>query len=71
MSRPTLYRKIKPISDLTPNELINVTRLKNAAELLVEGNYKIYEVSHMVGYNSQANFARNCIKKFGMTASGY
>ncbi len=28
MSRPTLYRKIKAVSNLTPNELINITRLK-------------------------------------------
>ena len=45
ISRPTLYRKIKAISDLTPNDLINVARLKKAAELLSEGRYKIYEVS--------------------------
>src|SRR5678809_260485 len=41
MSRPTFYRKIKVVSDLTPNELINLARLKKAAELLAEGNYKI------------------------------
>jgi len=34
MSRPTFYRKIKVVSDLTPNELINLARLKKAAELL-------------------------------------
>jgi DNA-binding response OmpR family regulator len=50
MSKPTLYRKIKSISDLTPNELINITRLKRAAELLLEGKYKIYEVADMTGY---------------------
>jgi DNA-binding response OmpR family regulator len=71
MSKPTLYRKIKSISDLTPNELINVTRLKRAAELLAEGNYKIYEVADMVGYGSQTNFGRNFFKQFGMTPSHY
>jgi DNA-binding response OmpR family regulator len=71
MSRPTLYRKIKSISDLSPNELINITRLKKAAQLLVEGNYKIYEVSDMVGYHSQTNFGRNFLKQFGMTPSDY
>ena len=39
MSRPTLYRKIKAISNLTPNELINITRLKKAAELLATGQH--------------------------------
>jgi len=71
MSRPTLYRKIKSISDLTPNELINITRLKKAAELLVEGNYKIYEVADMTGFGSQTNFGRNFHKQFGMTPTDY
>jgi len=71
MSRPTLYRKIKSISDLTPNELINITRLKRAAELLLENNYKIYEVAGLVGYGSQTNFGRNFLKQFGMTPSDY
>lgn len=71
MSRPTLYRKIKEISDLTPNELINITRLKKAAELIAVGNYKIYEVAEMVGYHSQNNFGRNFLKQFGMTPTEY
>jgi DNA-binding response OmpR family regulator len=71
MSRPTLYRKIKSISDLTPNELVHVTRLKKAAELLAEGSLKIYEVADRVGYHSQTHFGRNFLKQFGMTPSGY
>ena len=71
MSKPTLYRKIKSLSDLSPNEIINITRLKKAAELLVEGNYKIYEVANIVGYASQTNFGRNFLKQFGMTPSDY
>jgi DNA-binding response OmpR family regulator len=71
MSRPTFYRKIKLVSDLTPNELINLARLKKAAELLAEGNYKIYEVAEMVGYNSQTNFGRSFLKQFGITPRDY
>jgi DNA-binding response OmpR family regulator len=71
MSRPTFYRKIKVISDLTPNELINLARLKKAAELLGEGKYKIYEVACMVGYNSQTNFGRSFLKQFGITPRDY
>ncbi|MCW3111043.1 MAG: DNA-binding response regulator, AraC family, partial [Segetibacter sp.] len=69
MSRPSLYRKIKSISDLTANELINLTRLKKAAQLLAEGNLKINEISNIVGYSSQTNFGRNFLKQFGMTPS--
>jgi len=71
MSRITLYRKIKAISVLTPFEVINITRLKKAAELLAEGNYKIYEVSDMVGFSSQSNFARNFQKQFNITPTEY
>lgn len=71
MSRITLYRKIKAISNLTPVELISITRLKKAAELLAEGEYKIYEVADMIGFSSQSNFARNFHKQFNMTPTDY
>ncbi|HVG14546.1 MAG TPA: response regulator [Chitinophagaceae bacterium] len=71
MSRITLYRKIKAISNLTPIELISITRLKRAAELLAEGDHKIYEIADMVGFSSQSNFARNFHKQFDMSPSDY
>lgn len=71
MSRPTLFRKIKSIADLTPSELVNITRLKKAAELLAEGDYKVYEVSDMVGFGSQTAFGRSFLKQFGMTPTEY
>lgn len=71
MSRITLYRKIKAISVLTPIEVINITRLKKAAELLAEGDHKIYEIADMVGFSSQSNFARNFQKQFGMSPTEY
>lgn len=71
MSRTNLFRKIKSLTDLTPNDLINLTRLKKAAALLSEGNYKIYEVAAMVGYGSQTNFGKNFSKQFGKTPTEY
>ncbi|UYQ91750.1 response regulator [Chitinophaga horti] len=71
MSRVTLYRKIKAVSDLSPIELINITRLKKAAELLAEGEYRINEISDMLGFSSQSNFSRNFAKQFNMTPSEY
>jgi len=71
MSRITLYRKIKSISDLTPRELISITRLKKAAELLAQGEHRINEVSVLVGFSSQSNFARNFQKQFNCTPSEY
>jgi DNA-binding response OmpR family regulator len=71
MSRVTLYRKIKAISDLTPIELIHITRLKKAAELLATGDYKMYEIAALTGFSSQSNFARNFHKQFGITPTDY
>lgn len=71
MSRSTLYRKIKDISNLSPNELINNARLKKAAELLLSGKYKVYEISEIVGYNSQSSFSRNFQKSFAMSPSEF
>jgi len=71
MSRPTLYRKIKGISDLSPNELINLTRLKKGAELLAEGDYKINEVANMIGYSLPTNFSRDFQRQFGVSPSHY
>ena len=71
MSRPTLYRKVKSISNLSVNDLINLTRLKRAAELLAQGDLKMYEVAAIVGFKSQTNFGRSFLKQFGMSPSAY
>jgi len=70
-SRTGLFRKIKSLSDLTPNEIINIARLKRAAELLAETDLKIFEITYMVGYNSQTSFGRSFCKQFGMTPTEY
>lgn len=71
ISRATLYRKLEEVSDLTPNELINVSRLKKAAQLLIQGSHKIFEAAYAVGFNSQTHFGRNFKKQFGVTPSEY
>jgi len=71
MSRATFYRKIKGISNLSPNELIVLSRLKKAAELLAEGKFKISEVANMVGYHLNSNFSRDFNKQFGISPSEY
>lgn len=71
MSRPTLYRKINAISSLTPHDLIKIARLKKAAELLLQGDLKIYEISELVGFSSQSYFWTAFIKQFGMSPSKY
>lgn len=71
LSRPTLYRKISGLSNLTPNELIKISRLKKAAELILQGNLRIYEIAEAVGFNSQSYFSRAFSKQFNMSPSQY
>lgn len=71
MSKSTLYRKVRIVSNLTINEHINITRLKTAAKLLEEGDSMVYQVASLVGYSSQSHLARNFLKQFGMTPTKY
>jgi AraC-like DNA-binding protein len=71
MSRPTFYRKIKCLSDLTPNELINTARLNKAAELISTSDFKVFEVTKMVGFNSQSNFGKAFMKQFNVTPTEF
>ena len=71
MSRSTLHRKIRAISDMSPNELIIISRLKKAAELLADGRYKINEVANIVGYTLNSNFSRDFHRQFGISPSDY
>jgi len=71
MSRPTLYRKVKSISNLSPNEMINLSRLKKAVELMSLGTMPLSEIAEKVGYHSLTQFGRNFQKQFGQTPSEY
>lgn len=66
IGRSSLYSKIKTLADISPNELIQLTRLKKGAELLKSGNYRVNEVSFMVGFSSTSYFSRCFHKQFGI-----
>ena len=57
ISVSTLYRKVKALTDLNSVEYIRLVKLKKAAELLSEGNYRINEISYLVGFSSPSYFA--------------
>ena len=71
ITRQSLYRKTKNICDETPNELINKTRLKKAAELLMKGDMRIYEISEACGFKNQSYFWVAFTKRFGCSPSQY
>ena len=71
MSQPTLYRRVKMLTNYTIIELIRGVRLKHAAELLRTRKYSIQEVSEMVGYNDAPTFRKHFVDFYGTTPSTY
>jgi signal transduction histidine kinase/DNA-binding response OmpR family regulator len=71
ISRSGLFAKIKSLTDVTPNEMIQVVRLKRAARLLLESNYLVSEVGYMVGFSSPSYFSKCFQKQFGMKPGDY
>jgi len=66
MSRSSLHRKIKGVSELTPNELILLVKLKKAATHIQEGA-RVNEVCFIVGFNSPSYFSKAFKKQFGVS----
>ena len=71
ISRSSLFAKIKTLAELTPNEMIQVVRLKKAARLMREGKYAISEVSYMVGFTNPSYFSKCFQKQFGIKPTEY
>ena len=58
MSRSQFFRKIKAISDVSPNKLILNVRMKLAAEKLATGRYTVSEGAYDVGYSDPSYFSK-------------
>ena len=71
MSQPTLYRRVKMLTNYTIIELIRGVRMKRAAELLKTKKYSIQEVSEMVGYNDAPTFRKHFVDFYGTTPSTF
>ncbi len=71
MSRSSLYRKIKGITNYSPNSFIQMERLRKAALLLSDGGVRVNEVCYMVGFNSSSFFTKCFKKQFGILPKDY
>jgi signal transduction histidine kinase/ligand-binding sensor domain-containing protein/DNA-binding response OmpR family regulator len=71
MSSSKLYRKIKQLTDLSPNEFIRTLRLKKGAVLLKSKKYNVSEVTFMVGFNDPLYFSRCFKAQFKKSPSTY
>lgn len=71
LSTSGLYKKLKGISGLTPNEFIRLVRLKKAASLLSAGEYRVNEICYIVGFNSPSWFAKCFANQFHVLPSDF
>jgi AraC-like DNA-binding protein len=67
VSRATLNRKIKALTDLSPAALLKLLRLKKARQLLQQEFGNISEVAFEVGFNSPSHFTRSFVQQFGQS----
>lgn len=65
MSRVQLYRKLKSLTNFSPNELLRRMRLHKAASLLVSKEMTISEVAYEVGFSSPSYFTKCYKEEFG------
>ena len=71
ISQPTLYRRVKMITNFTISEFIRGVRLKRAAELLRSRRYTVQDIAEMVGYSDLATFRKHFVDFYGTTPSTF
>ncbi|MEP7144152.1 MAG: two-component regulator propeller domain-containing protein [Ferruginibacter sp.] len=71
MSHPSLYKKVKAVSGQTVNVFIRHLRLRRAAELLINTNKTITEVTYITGFNDIKYFREQFQKLFEINPSAY
>ena len=71
LSRTQLFRKLKGVTGLSPNEFINNIRLQKAAKLILAKADTLSQIGYSVGFNDQSYFAKRFRKKFGKSPSEY
>ena len=69
MSRAQIHRKIKALTDKTPNELIRTYRLEQASKMLKSKTSSISEIAYQVGFSNTSYFNRVFKEYFGHTPS--
>ncbi|WP_367388873.1 ATP-binding protein [Lewinella sp. LCG006] len=67
LSRSQLNRKLKALTDLSPNKFIQSFRLQKAKEMLEQGSGNVSEVALETGFNSTAYFIKCFGDKYGQT----
>jgi AraC-like DNA-binding protein len=69
MNRKQLYRKVKALTNQTPNEYIRSIRLQQAAQLLRTRQFTIAEVTYRVGFQDLKYFRERFRDFYGVNPS--
>ncbi len=71
MSRASFYRKVKSLTGVSPNNFILIYRLNKSAEMIRSRQYRLNEVSDMLGFSSQSHFSRCFKNHFGVSPKDF
>lgn len=71
LSRTAIFKKLKALTGMTPNDFMKSVRLDEASRMLVEGRYSITEIGFVTGFSSSSYFAKCFAKQFGVLPSEY
>jgi signal transduction histidine kinase/CheY-like chemotaxis protein len=71
LSRSQLHRKLRALTKQPPTLMIRSIRLERAAELLRQRTGSVAEIAYIVGFSSQAYFAKCFREQFGCSPKEY
>ncbi|HMB64515.1 MAG TPA: tetratricopeptide repeat protein, partial [Eudoraea sp.] len=69
LSRSQLFRKIKAITNLTPNEFMRSFRLHRAMDILKQQGGSVSEVAYETGFQNPSYFSKCFQEQFGQSPS--
>ncbi|MBO3699097.1 two-component regulator propeller domain-containing protein [Roseivirga sp. E12] len=71
IGRTTLYSRILELTGKTPSEMIKLTRLYQASQLLKEEAGNISEIAYATGFKSISHFSKTFKAEFGVVPTQY
>ena len=69
MSKSTLIRRLKSLTDKSPVEILSEYRLNKAKKRLENSSESVSEVAYQVGFNDPLYFSRKFKEAFGISPS--
>ena len=71
ISRSSLFRKMKALTGVSPNEYVIIYKLNKSVELLREDRLTISEISYSLGFSSPSHFSNTFKNRFGVSPRNF